>query len=154
LHLNTSWQFAVVPACEKKSNGKSEQFASAEHSYIQRQNDLSRWGSGTRCPGMKVIVMGLSVERSHPMVDIAEAGSIISQLHEQVCGGRQRVHLTRADCDDTCVLVSRAELESLETALAMFANTQEFSGMCQMLSTILESAGEVHSPNVYADDIV
>ncbi len=90
--------------------------------------------------------MSITIEHSHPVVDVEQAGGVLRDLHDQVCEGRQRVHLTRADCDDACVMVSRAELESLERALAIFADTKEFSEMCRMLSKILEAAGEVYAP--------
>lgn len=110
-------------------------------------------GVGHPLPLNEGIVMASTVEHLHPVVDVERAGDIIRQLHDQVCKAGQRVHITRSDCNDTCVMISRTELESLERAISIFADTSEFSEMCQMLSKILETAGEVYSPNACPDGV-
>jgi PHD/YefM family antitoxin component YafN of YafNO toxin-antitoxin module len=89
-------------------------------------------------------------EHSHPIIDVTQAGNIIHQLHEQVCGTRQRIHITRPNCDDACVMISRAELDSLEKAIEIFADTEAFSSMCRMLSQIIASSGDIASSPSYS----
>ncbi len=96
--------------------------------------------------------MQSSMEHAHPIVELSQAGETLKHLHDRVCGSRQRVHISRNDCDDICVMISRHELESLENALSIFADTPEFTSMCQMLSKILESAGVVY-PQPVVDEL-
>ncbi len=135
----------LFPPPQRKSNRKSEHFARGGHTHIQRAM-IRPAGVGHRLPLSESIAMSVSIEHPHLEVDVDHAGGIIRELHDRVCAGRQRIHITRADCDDTCIMVSRTELESFERALAIFADTREFSEMCRMLSKILETAGEVYAP--------
>jgi hypothetical protein len=45
-------------------------------------------------------------------------------------------------------MISRAELETLEKALAIFADTAEFNEMCHSLKNLLDKAGVVYSPQM------
>jgi len=74
-----------------------------------------------------------------------------ANLHDQVVGQRRRVEITRAGCQDTCIMISRVELETLERALAIFADTDEFNEMCQSLKNLLNTAGVVYAPQAYGD---
>jgi len=87
-----------------------------------------------------------STDHPHYRVDMTRVGRLISKLHDQVAGRRQRVEITRAGCDDTCVMISRTELESLERALAILADTDEFHDMSQSLKHLLNTAGVVYGP--------
>ena len=53
----------------------------------------------------------------------------MDRIHEQVAGGHGRVELTRPGCDDVCVILSKAELESLERALEILSETSEYKAM-------------------------
>jgi hypothetical protein len=92
-----------------------------------------------------------SVEHTYPTVDMTKVGRIIRKLHDQVVGQRRRVEITRAGCDDGLVMISRAELETLENTLAIFADTAEFNEMCESLKNLLDTAGVVYSPQAYGD---
>ena len=61
------------------------------------------------------------LDRPHPTVDLTQLGEQIRRLHDTVCGHGQRVEVTRAGCDDVCVLIGKHELEAMEAALAYYA---------------------------------
>lgn len=42
----------------------------------------------------------------------------------------------RDGCDDVCVIISKAELESLEQALDILANTAEYKTMCAQVAEL------------------
>ena len=48
--------------------------------------------------------------------------------------------MTRRGCDDVCVLISKAELESLERALQIFAESTEFQQMSSQIAEIVAAA--------------
>jgi hypothetical protein len=93
------------------------------------------------------------LEHPHPTVDMTKVGKIIRKLHDQVAEQGKRVHITRAGCDDVCVMISKKELESLEQAIAIFADTEHFQEMCANLKKLLQNAGVVYAPqeNLNAD---
>ena len=95
-----------------------------------------------------------AADRTHASVDLTSLGKRIRKLHDQVCGHGQRVEVTRADCDDVCVLISKRELEAMEAALAYFANHTAHSDACRGLAKLLAEAGLVHVPRAYGDDDV
>ena len=95
--------------------------------------------------------MSETIEHLYPQVDMTKVDRIIRKLHEQVVTRRHRVEITRDDCDDCCVMISKAELESLERAVAIFADTVEFTEMCENLKTILHTAGVVYPPQAFED---
>ena len=70
----------------------------------------------------------------------------IDDLHGRVARGHGRVEITADGCDDVCVLISKAELESLERALEILAETDDFRTMCQSLSHVAASAFETAAP--------
>jgi hypothetical protein len=90
--------------------------------------------------------MPQSTDRLYPSLDLTKVGRAIRKLHDQVAVQRQRVEITRAGCDDVCVMISKCELESLEQALAILADTQGFAEMCENLKRLLERAGMVSAP--------
>ena len=69
-------------------------------------------------------------------LDVTKCRRLLSQLHQQVCGGKIRIEITRRGCENTCVIISKAELESLEQALAILADTNDFKEMCNILSQV------------------
>jgi len=93
--------------------------------------------------------MSETIEHPYPTVDMNKVGRIIRKLHDQVVGQRRRVEITRAGCQDSLVMISKAELETLERALAIFADTNEFLEMCDSMKNLLDTAGVVYSPNEY-----
>jgi PHD/YefM family antitoxin component YafN of YafNO toxin-antitoxin module len=65
------------------------------------------------------------------------------QLHERVARGHGRIVLTREGCDDVCILISKAELESLERALEILSETNDFRAMCQSLTSVAASTSQL-----------
>lgn len=66
----------------------------------------------------------------------------VDELHGRVARGHGRIEITADGCDDVCVLISKAELESLERALEILAETDDFRTMCQSLTSVAASALE------------
>jgi PHD/YefM family antitoxin component YafN of YafNO toxin-antitoxin module len=71
----------------------------------------------------------------------------VDDLHGRVSIGHGRVLITRDDCDDACVLISKAELEALEHALDVLARSDDYRAMCATLSHV---AGECLSVPCHA----
>jgi PHD/YefM family antitoxin component YafN of YafNO toxin-antitoxin module len=80
---------------------------------------------------------------------MTQAAKAIRRLHDQVCTDKHRVEITRRGCDDVCVLISRKELESLEQALQIFADTEAFMEMSENLKKVLALADEIYAAPVY-----
>ena len=89
---------------------------------------------------------------AHRSIDLTLVGEVMSRLHEQVCGSRRRVEITRADGDEVCVMISKRELEALEHALAVLAGSDHFGTTCRKLHDLLTTAGLVYSPTAYAGE--
>ena len=73
-------------------------------------------------------------------VDVTRFRRALTDLHELVGCGKGRVEVTRRGCADACVLISKAELESLERALQIFAESVEFQRMSSQISEIVAAA--------------
>lgn len=67
----------------------------------------------------------------------------LARLHLQVGQLKGRIEIKRRGCDDVCVLISKAELESLESALEILSNGDEFQAMCRDISQIAAAASGV-----------
>jgi len=79
-------------------------------------------------------------EESGPRVDVAYAAGVLSELHEQVCRRRRRVELTRdGEC---CVLISKDELNSLEKALEILADTDGFRTLSGKIAQLAAAANQ------------
>jgi PHD/YefM family antitoxin component YafN of YafNO toxin-antitoxin module len=85
-------------------------------------------------------------ERAHPSVDMTKVGKVMRKLHDQVCGSKQRVEITRPGSDDVCVMISKKELESLEQAMAVLTDTDAFLATCDQIKKLIAAAGMVHGP--------
>ena len=74
--------------------------------------------------------------------EVGHAGRTLAKLHEEVCGHKGRIEITREGCGDVCVLISKAELESLEQALAILSDTdgvRAMSGQIAQLAAVVEA---------------
>jgi PHD/YefM family antitoxin component YafN of YafNO toxin-antitoxin module len=74
-------------------------------------------------------------------LDVTRFRRALADLHELVGCSKGRVEVTRRGCDDVCVLISKAELESLERALQIFAESAEFRQMSSQIAEIVAAAG-------------
>ena len=57
-------------------------------------------------------------------------------LHEEVVRFKGRIEVTRNGCDDCCVLISKAELDSLEQALAILSDTDGVKAMSSQIAQL------------------
>ncbi len=74
--------------------------------------------------------------------DVGHAGRTLDKLHDDVVRFRGRIQVTRIGCDDCCVLISKAELDSLERALAILSDTdgvRAMSGQIAQLAAVVEA---------------
>lgn len=76
---------------------------------------------------------------SFETLDVTRFRQALAKLHEAVGCNKRRVEVTRRGCDDVCVLISKAELESLERALEILAECQEYKSMCEELAQVAAS---------------
>jgi hypothetical protein len=76
-------------------------------------------------------------------LDVALFQEAVARLHEVVCGGKGRIEITRPDCDEVCVLISKTELESMERALQIFAGSKDYQQMSTQIAQIVAAAGPV-----------
>ena len=63
----------------------------------------------------------------------------VEDFHQRVSVGSGRVEITRDDCGDVCVLISKSELDALERAIAILAQSGDYRAMCSELTAM---AGE------------
>jgi hypothetical protein len=72
---------------------------------------------------------------SFQILDIQTAGSSLEHLHAHVvrCSGRIEIHCPSGK---VCVLISKAELESLEQAIEILSNGSDYKQMCAEISEV------------------
>lgn len=72
----------------------------------------------------------------------------LQELHEYVAQRNARIEITRAGSEHRCVLISKQELDSLERALAILADTDDVRELSEKIAHLaaLTSAGDfVHA---------
>jgi hypothetical protein len=74
-------------------------------------------------------------------LDVTRFRRALANLHQTVGCGCGRIEVTRRGCEDVCVLISKAELESLERALQIFAESIEFQQMSRQIAEIVAASG-------------
>jgi PHD/YefM family antitoxin component YafN of YafNO toxin-antitoxin module len=85
-----------------------------------------------------------ATEHTYPTIDMTRVGRSMRKLHDHVCIHGKRVEITRAGCEDRCVMISKSELESLEQAVEIFADTEAFAEMSRNIQELLNTAGVVY----------
>lgn len=75
-------------------------------------------------------------------LNLMQFRQLCDELHSRVARGHGRIEITVEGCEDVCVLISKAELESLERALEILAETPDFRSMCESLSSVAASTSE------------
>ena len=73
--------------------------------------------------------------------DCGHVGRSLEKLHEEVVRFKGRIEITRNGCDDCCVLISKAELESLEQALAILSDTDGVRAMSGQIAQLAATVG-------------
>jgi PHD/YefM family antitoxin component YafN of YafNO toxin-antitoxin module len=61
----------------------------------------------------------------------------LAKLHQAVGCDHGRVEVTRRGCNDVCVLISKCELDALEQALEILAQSAEYKAMCDDLTSVV-----------------
>jgi hypothetical protein len=74
----------------------------------------------------------MSDQTSH----VAGVDEELTELSRKVARGHTRIQIELADGDGPCVLISKAELDNLERALAILADGDGFKDACACLSKI------------------
>jgi PHD/YefM family antitoxin component YafN of YafNO toxin-antitoxin module len=77
--------------------------------------------------------------------DVGHVSRLLAKFHAEVVRHKGRIEITREGSDDCCVLISKAELESLERALAILSDTDGVRAMsvqiAQLAATCDATAG-------------
>jgi PHD/YefM family antitoxin component YafN of YafNO toxin-antitoxin module len=84
----------------------------------------------------------MSTDGYHTL-DAGNLGTDLAHLHELVVQRRSRIEITRNGCDERCVIISKQELDSLEQALNILAETEGFKSMCDHVTEVATT----HGPN-------
>jgi hypothetical protein len=84
-------------------------------------------------------------------LDVVRFRQAVADLHEIVGTAKGRIEVSRQGCDDVCVLISKAELDSLERALQIFAETVEFEHMSKQIAEIVAAAGGPAPRNLHSE---
>ena len=74
--------------------------------------------------------------------DCGHVSRSLDTLHDLVVRFKGRIEVTRNGCDDCCVLISKAELDALEQALAILSDTdgvRAMSGQIAQLAAVVEA---------------
>jgi hypothetical protein len=74
-------------------------------------------------------------------LDLELLKQALTHIHEQVHGRHGRIEVTRDGCDDVCVLISKAELQSFEQALEILSATDTFKSMCDHITQVAAECG-------------
>jgi prevent-host-death family protein len=73
---------------------------------------------------------------SFQSVDLVECGQSLDDLHQRVSTGHGRIEITRTGRDEACVLISKAELETLEKAIELLSQSEHYRAMCAQINNI------------------
>jgi prevent-host-death family protein len=74
-------------------------------------------------------------------LDVTRFRRALANLHERVGEMKGRVEVTRRGSDDVCVLISKAELDSLEAALEILTRSAEYKAMCDTVTQLAAATG-------------
>ncbi len=79
----------------------------------------------------------MSQENLHThTLDVTRARRELARLYDQVAQGRRRVEITRRGSHETCVMISKEELESLERALEILSDNDGIKSVEQSLAQL------------------
>lgn len=74
-------------------------------------------------------------------LNIADVRHVLETLHERIACRNGRIEITCDGSDQSCVIISKAELESLERALEILASTDDAQEMRDLLNNL--AAGDM-----------
>jgi triosephosphate isomerase len=78
----------------------------------------------------------MSASNCFQSLDVTRLHDSLDRVHEAVGSGTGRVEVTRAGCDDVCVLISKRELDAMEHALEILCGGSEFQSMCDEIKQL------------------
>jgi len=73
---------------------------------------------------------------AYPTLDVTHARRELAKLYERVARDRARIEVRRRGSDESCILISKAELDSLERALAILSDEEGVKTLCQSVARI------------------
>lgn len=79
-------------------------------------------------------------ESSFACMSLEQFQSRMAHHHQRVCCDKGRVEIREGD--NTCVLISKVELDALEKALEILSNTAEVQNMARTIAMLTRSAAE------------
>ena len=74
-------------------------------------------------------------------ITVAEFRAAPEEFHARVAEGHGRIELTANGSGHTCVLISKQELDSLERALEILANTTDYHAMGELVREAADVSG-------------
>ena len=74
-------------------------------------------------------------QQAFPCMDLAEARRSLTKVCQQVAQTKGRVEI-KGRAQSACVLISKAELESLERALAILSDSEGVKELCATLERL------------------
>ena len=78
--------------------------------------------------------------RSHPSYDVSVIAPALESLHAHVTRTKTRIEITRRATDERCVLISLEELATLERALEILSQTQEYRYLADRIAAVAAAA--------------
>ena len=75
-------------------------------------------------------------DQSFHSIHLAEAQRNLASVFQQVAQSQGRLEIKRDDGQQACVLISKAELESLERALEILSDAQGVKDLCASLERL------------------
>jgi len=87
------------------------------------------------------------------ILEVSDAQRSLSALHEHVAARCGRVQIVRPGSGDSCVLISKGELDALEHALEILSDGDSFRILCTGISQIAATTDtRVGPPSPVAGD--
>jgi PHD/YefM family antitoxin component YafN of YafNO toxin-antitoxin module len=79
-------------------------------------------------------------EAAYPTLDVTHARRELARIYEQVTRDRRRIELRRRGSEESCILISKAELDGLERALAILSDGDDVKRLCETLAHVASIA--------------
>ena len=70
----------------------------------------------------------------HQSLDVSHAQKELAKLYEKVARDKERVEITQPGTEQRCVIISKEELDSLERALEILADSDQVKALRDSLS--------------------
>src|SRR5690349_11505176 len=77
---------------------------------------------------------------AHQTLDVNHAQKELAKLYQKVAHDKERVEITCDGSTDRCVIISKEELDSLERALEILADSDAVKSMRQSLAQVVAAS--------------